>query len=164
LPASAQASWYNRFMRDQSWLEGRLADIWNNHFDDIAEKNPLIIRWGRRARTRLGSIRYDKKRNESRILMNALLKDEKVPQYVIDATIAHELSHYAHGFSSSHEQLYAHPHRGGIVDKELVNRGLGGALKSQQRWIKSNWLSLIREVPRVRRRRVRRVRYVLRFR
>jgi hypothetical protein len=140
-------------MRDQAWLRAQLTDIWNGYFEDVEEENPVVIAWGRAARTRLGSIRYDRRKRESKILMNRLLKDEMVPEYVIRATIAHELAHYAHGFSSDHPQLYAHPHRGGVVDKELIKRGLSRELKLQQRWVKAHWLTLIRELPRARRRR-----------
>ena len=48
---------------------------------------------------------------------------ELIPEYVIDTTVAHELVHYMHGFFSPHQRLYKHPHKGGIVTKELKKRG-----------------------------------------
>jgi hypothetical protein len=149
--------------RDQDWLQSRLDEIRYHYFLDVELKNPLTIAWGRRARGRLGSIKYDKNANKSHILINSLLKDPKVPAYVAEATIGHELVHYAHGFSSSHPQAYDHPHRGGIVDKELKRRGLGRKLTLQQSWVKANWLETIAQLPRPVRRR-RRMRYRVVFR
>jgi hypothetical protein len=148
--------------RDQSWLQERLEEIRYHYFLDVELKNPLTIAWGRRARTRLGSIKYDKKTDKSHILINSLLKDPNVPAYVAEATIGHELVHYAHGFSSSHPQAYDHPHRGGIVDKELRKRGMGRKLAAQQKWVKEHWIEIISALPRPARRRRWRYRVVFR--
>ena len=118
------------------------------HFTDVEAPNSVFIKWGRKARTRLGSIRkvYSKsilKRLggdfETQIIINSHFKDEKIPVYVVDATIAHELCHYAHGFSSPLPQVAYHPHKGGLVTAEMRDRGMGEMLKRQKRWLKKNW-------------------------
>jgi hypothetical protein len=77
------------------------------------------------------------------ITITGYFRDDVVPEYVVDSTIAHELVHYAHGFHSPHPQLYEHPHKGGIVDKELVKRGMGETLAKQQHWLKHEWLAIV---------------------
>jgi len=77
----------------------------------------------------------------------------------VTATIAHELCHYAHGFSSPLEQRHPHPHYGGVVTKEMKARGFEKELKMQKKWLKEVWPELLREKmpPRTIRRRRRRV-------
>ena len=72
--------------------------------------------------------------------------DERVPEYVIDTTLAHELVHYMHGFNSPLPQKYKHPHRGGIVDKELIKRGFGHNLSMEKVWAKNQWEKLFRVI------------------
>lgn len=157
--------------RNDEWLAERLATIWYRHFPDIAQPNEVIINFGRKSRTRLGSIgmtgwqplgsraAYNSRHREigvSVITITGYFKDERVPEYVVDATIGHELVHYAHGFHSPHPQLYEHPHKDGVVDKEMKRRGLGDILKQQKVWLRQEWKNIIGPVKRrVRRRRVR---------
>ncbi len=129
-------------MRDDSWLFEKLDEVWDKHFPDIYQDNDVRIVWGRRARTRLGSIKLGKDKGnhpETIITINALFKDEKIPDYVVLGTIAHELAHYAHGFHSPLEQKFKTPHAGGIVHKELTKRGLDEVIKKQTLWLKNNW-------------------------
>ena len=137
--------------RDNRWLEYRLAHIWANYFSDITSPNEVKISYGRRSRTRLGSIRLD--HGVSMITITRYFADLAVPEYVVDTTIAHELVHYAHGFHSPHAQRYRHPHRGGIVDTELHHRQMGKQLMLQQAWLKNVWPSIIGPLPRKKRRR-----------
>lgn len=143
-------------MRDQNWLEGRLNNIWRAFFNDIPQKN-VAIRWGRRARTRLGSITRQRFGNSfwsnlaltnggtpTIITINGLFKDERVPTYVVDMTIAHEICHFAHGFNSPLPQRYAKPHEGGVITAELKKRGLGEALALQKKWLKNNWSNYLK--------------------
>lgn len=156
-------------MRDEKWLFQKLDEIWDNHFSDIPQENNVKIVWGRRARTRLGSIKggngprltrqrpknkpsrsgastlnhLQRSPEETIITINALFKDEKIPEEVVIATIAHELVHYAHGFHSPLEQKFDAPHAGGIVIKELEKRGLGKIMKIQKEWLKNNWRDYI---------------------
>ena len=140
-------------LRDNDWLEGELEGLLRGSFSDIEIINPILIKFGRRARTRFGSIRL-LSGGESSIQINGVFKDPEVPAEVARVTIAHELAHYAHGFSSKHEQAHDHPHRGGVVDRELAQRGLGTELKLQKRWIKETWPKMAPKPVRRRRRKV----------
>jgi hypothetical protein len=157
-------------IRDHFYLEGRLKQIWQSYFNDIAPEN-ICIRWGRKARTRLGSITRAKFGNSIFsystlgkegspivITINRLFQKPEIPEYVIDATIAHEICHYVHGFSSQLPQKYFYPHAGGVVTAEMRKRGLEGILKMQKKWLKENWRDIVaQEFPR-RTRRIRRKR------
>jgi len=79
------------------------------------------------------------------VTINSLFKDEKIPEYVVTGTIAHELAHYAHGFHSPLEQKFATPHAGGVVHKEMDGRGLAEVRKKQRRWLKENWREYVDE-------------------
>jgi predicted metal-dependent hydrolase len=72
-------------------------------------------------------------------MMNGHFKDIRIPLYVIDATIAHELAHYAQGFSSPLPRLSRFPHRGGSVDNELDDRGLNWLVQKELNWLNKNW-------------------------
>jgi hypothetical protein len=133
--------------RDNTWLANRLEQLRQRCFEDVAIGNLIQVRFGRITKTRLGSIttrRLAGKPAISLITINGLFRNQEVPAEVIDAVLGHEFTHYAHGWHSPHPKLYSHPHRGGIVDKELLERGLGSALKEQQRWVKGNFARLYR--------------------
>lgn len=134
-------------MRDSSYLEYRLGLLWQNHFAEIPRNNKVEIRFGRKARRRLGSIRkYHFGGNEhfdTLIYINGYFKDLYIPEFVIDATICHELAHYAHGFSSPLPQLSRFPHRGGLVDQELSKRGLDQLVQAESAWLQHNWLDYL---------------------
>jgi hypothetical protein len=136
-------------MRDDKWLFLMLDLVWDKYFPDVPQDNDVKIVWGRRARTRLGSIKQGQrvkgKHPETIITINSLFKDPKIPKYVVVGTIAHELSHYAHGFHSPIEQKFQNPHAGGIVTKELKQRGLEAIYRSQRKWLKLNWRAYIQE-------------------
>ena len=141
-------------MRDNRWLEAKLNQIIRESFQDINICNNLTIKFGRKARTRLGSIRKQyygsflnqmMRKYDSEILINGLFRNEAIPELIINSTIAHELCHYAHGFSSPLPQLSRYPHSGGIVDSELIKRGLGDDLITQKKWLKAHWVRIIKE-------------------
>ncbi len=111
-------------VRDNHWLISRLDHIWSNYFPDIPQKNKVFIKFGREAKYRFGSIRMPYKDQNTYILINGMFRDSKYPSEIVDHTIAHELVHYAQGFSSPHPKMHAYPHRGGVIDKELNQRGL----------------------------------------
>jgi len=147
-------------MRNHEYLQSRLDSIITNFFPEIDNSRITII-FGRRARTRLGSIKQPKSLESSVVTINGIFADESIPTEIIDATIAHELCHYIHGFSSSLPQLLSHPHRGGVVNTEIRNRGLGHILDFQTRWLKTSWPSIVKShFPNIVRRR-RRIRFVL---
>lgn len=133
-------------MRNNFWLQEKLNFIWQNYFNDIAKMNNIQISFGRKARRRLASIRQMSKHDKSSdtsIKVTGYFRDEEIPEYVVTATLAHELCHYAQGFASPHPQYSKFPHRGDVVDSELRRRGLGKVLEMQEIWLKKNWNSYV---------------------
>lgn len=130
--------------RDQEWLENLLADVWYRDFEDVPQTNSVIIKWGRKAKRRLGSISQDPTDRETSIItINNLFQDLFVPEYVIRATIVHEMTHYAHGFNSPLQQKQRHPHSGGVILREFKERGLEDLYRQQKSWLKQNWQTVI---------------------
>lgn len=121
--------------RDNTWLLYRLNEIWTDHFSDVSQLNPVHIRFGRFARLRFGSIKLDPRTKKTHITISGMFKDEKIPQEVVDHTIAHELCHYAHGFSSPHGRLHKYPHEGGVIKAEMERRGLIYLYQVYRKWI-----------------------------
>ena len=130
------------FLRDDIWLLSRLDHLWSNYFTDVKQVNKVFIRFGRYSKLRLGSIRMERVSKSSYITITGVFKDERVPVEVIDHTIAHELCHYTHGFSSPKPKLHKYPHHGGVIKKELGGRGLGDLNKAYQSWLKGYRKSL----------------------
>jgi len=156
-------------MRNNQYLKEKLDNIWQTYFADVPRRNEVNITFGRCARTRLGSIKLIQKskiKNQndkskfknlpSQIVITGYFKDGAVPEFMIDAVIAHELCHYAHGFSSPLPQLFKYPHQGRAVDREMIKRGLGDTLLAQQKWLRLEWKKII-GAPKRRVRRRRRV-------
>ena len=141
-------------MRDNLWLQKRFENVWISHFPDIEKENNIIVSFGRNARTRLGSIKSLNK-TDTKITITGYFRDERVPEFMIDATLAHEISHYVHGFFSPRPRISKHPHRGGLVDNELRNRGFSEILINQKLWLKTEWKNIIGIRPRKRRSRAR---------
>jgi hypothetical protein len=147
--------------RTNNWLASRMYDLWENHFADVPRKNLVVIKFGRASGRQLGSIKWARKntriksllktkevrdtyvvQDDRRITVITITKnfqDPKIPELVVDATIAHEIVHYVHGFSSPLKQTYRHPHQGGIVRKELESRGLGELHNKAREWLRENW-------------------------
>lgn len=123
-------------MRNDIWLISRLDYLWSKYFDDVPQKNKVFIKFGRFAKLRLGSITYDKKLGHSTITITGMFKNPQIPQTIVDCTIAHELTHYSHGFSSPHRRMHKYPHEGGVVKREMEARGMGHLLKAYRNWIK----------------------------
>lgn len=134
--------------RTNAWLAARLQYLHQTYFDDIAIPNLILVKFGRASRTRFGSIvartRPGEREITTYITINSLFKDETVPEYVIDATLMHEFTHYAHGFHSPLPQKYRYPHQGGIVDKEIIVRGGEHLLRQQKEWIKKDYKPFLR--------------------
>ena len=130
--------------RDEAWLQLILDKIWDNFFPEVVQHNDVRIVYGRRAKRRLGSIGLDSEdRNTSIITINSIFKRDDIPEFVIEATIFHELTHYAHGFNSPLAQAQAHPHAGGVMRREFAERGLLDLYLQQKRWLKDNWVNII---------------------
>ncbi|MFA6423437.1 MAG: hypothetical protein WCW17_03230 [Patescibacteria group bacterium] len=134
-------------MRSNIFLKIRLLEIWLKYFNDTPKRNEIEIKFGRCAVKRLGSIRSIKNPKNGRldtlIYINGYFRDPKIPEFMIDATIAHELCHYAQGFASPLPQLSPYPHRGGAIDKEVIARGLGHLIKFEKKWLKKYWFRYI---------------------
>ena len=127
-------------MRDNKWLQQLLDETWDAYFSDVAQDNDVRIVFGRRAKRRLGSISLDPSdRTISIITMNGIFKSLEIPEFVIQATLVHELTHYAQGFNSPLAQAQAHPHAGGVMKREFTERGLLELYLTQKRWLKLNW-------------------------
>ena len=127
-------------MRDNTWLLELLDETWDTYFSDVPQDNDVRIVFGRRARRRLGSISLDPNNNTiSIITMNGIFKSDEIPIFVIQATLVHELTHYAQGFNSPLAQAQAHPHAGGVMKREFTERGLLELYLNQKRWLKINW-------------------------
>lgn len=135
--------------RDEAWLQQLLDDTWDTHFQDVPQHNDVRICFGRRAKRRLGSISLDPNdRTTSVITMNGLFRNPHVPEFVILATLVHELTHYAHGFNSPLDQAQAYPHAGGVMRREYDERGLLWLYTDQKVWLKQYWPAFVaRELP-----------------
>ena len=79
------------------------------------------------------------KNGNSEIAVNGLFCNLKIPEYMIDVTIAHELVHYLHGFNSPYEKMYVHPHKGGVVEREMRKRGFGHLIRLEKEFSKRVW-------------------------
>lgn len=121
--------------RDDVWLLSRLSNLWENYFFNVAQDNPVFIRFGRYSRFRLGSIRLDRHTKKSYITVTGMFRNPAIPVEVVDHTIAHELCHYTHGFSSTKPRLHKYPHHGGIIKKELESRGMHKLVKAYAIWL-----------------------------
>ncbi len=147
-------------MRDDKWLEKKMYYLWENYFADVKRKNIVIIKFGKRSKRQLGSIKWASKKTRGlkRFLLNkfyeddkrisvititSLFKNEDIPEDVVLATIAHEMCHYAHGFNSPLKQIYAHPHKGGVIRKEMEKRGLADLYHFSKKWLRNNWRKYI---------------------
>lgn len=132
-------------VRDNQWLQDRAKSIWQKHFSDIKIGNHVFVRFGQKAYTRLGSIKFGVGQKHTHITITGVFKDLEIPEFVIDATLAHEISHYAHGFFSPHERAFHHPHQGGIIKKEMIRRGLGDVYLLNQKWLRKNWREYVKK-------------------
>ena len=130
-------------MRDDEWLQNRFSQIWNLFFPDV-EKKDITIKWKGKWKNKFGHIKRTK--HGSEIVVNELFKDLRVPEDIIKLTIAHEITHYMHGFQSHLPQQYDHPHQGGVVDKVLIEKGFRYALKREKKWFKEEWIPMYKEM------------------
>lgn len=150
-------------MRDRKYLENLMYDLWENNFSDIPRKNLVLIKFGKYSKRQLGSIKManqDTKikgllsksrddyevQDDKRVTVITITKyfqNEIIPEYVVSATIAHELCHYTHGFSSPLEKQFNKPHQGNIINKELSKRDLLESQCLADEWLKKNWVTIV---------------------
>ena len=135
-------------MRTNQWLSERLSHLHRTYFTDIEIKNAVLVKFGRKSKGRLGSIIARPAKGftlpVTYITINSLFKDEIVPDYVIEATLAHEFVHYSHGFHSPLERKYKFPHKGDIVNKDIRARGMGELLDRQNVWLKKEYTQFLK--------------------
>lgn len=125
--------------RDDHWLASELNRIWERFFSDVPRVNTVQVSFGRHWTTRLGLITLSRENQNTYIGINGLLRHDEVPDFVHRATLAHELAHYAHGFGSPLPQRFSHPHKGGVVTKELMSRGLLHEHRACRHWVHEQW-------------------------
>ncbi|MBT4835566.1 hypothetical protein HON86_03035 [Candidatus Woesearchaeota archaeon] len=128
-------------MRDDIWLNDRLDVVWDKIIPEVERKNEVIIRFIGKWKNKFAHIKM-LRNGSTEIAINSLFKYPDVPDFILETTIAHELIHYMHGFQSPHPQLFRHPHRGGIVDKEIKKRGYAFLFDLEKSWVKNNWFRL----------------------
>jgi hypothetical protein len=125
--------------RDDDWLNSRLNYLWGIYFKDVERKNHVFARFKGKWKNKFGHIRRLKNKS-SEIAVNSFFKNKAIPEFMVDLTLAHELVHYSHGFHSPLKRLYKHPHKGGIVTKELKKRGFKELIKVEREFIKTKWI------------------------
>ena len=131
-------------MRDDKWLRERMLEIWQLRFIDVPKLNKVNIKFKGKWKTKFGHIKL--KGKDTEIVINSLFKNEDVPQYIVDLTIAHELVHYSHGFHSPLERKFRYPHQGGIVNKELKRRGFKDALMFEKKVFRKEWPEMFKRI------------------
>jgi len=133
-------------LRDNGWLKSRFDYIRQRYFFDVEIKNNIIVKFGRPTKTRMGSIKKGRRVENfnSIVTINGHFRNPNIPSYVIDAVLSHEFMHYAHGFCSPHQQAFCHPHKGGVVNQDLRERGLADILKAEKVWLKTHWKDFIK--------------------
>ena len=126
------------------YLTAKAAALIRENFSDRGVTNLLVIKWGAKSRRTLGHIKsLNSKEYGSIIEINSMLKSLDVPEYVLDYVLMHELTHYFQGFGSNHERKHKHPHKGGIVEKELARHGWKEITEKSEKWIKENWKNIL---------------------
>ena len=129
-----------------NYLAKKTASLIRENFAERGVTNFLVVQTGRKWKRTLGHIKTLKSNDYgSTIEINPMLFDLDVPEYVLDYVIMHELTHYFQGFASNHEKKHKHPHRGGIVEKELARLGWEEIQKNSDKWIKENWDTLLKK-------------------
>lgn len=130
-------------MRDNQWLLQTTKRLWRTYFQDTHPANNVVVLFSRRNRRVMGSIKYDPKTKNTYLRINGHFRNPTIPQYVVEATIAHEIVHYLHGFSSPQNQRYLYPHQNGVVKRELLERGLSNLEKKAKTWLKQQWTKFL---------------------
>jgi len=155
----------NLDLRDNNYLQNLMYELWEEYFNDVPRKNFVATKFGKYAKRQLGCIKYATKNSKiksllekyseeidsqdvdsvSIILLTKYFTNEEIPQYVLVATLVHELCHYTHGFHSPLVKKYRYPHKGGVVKKELIRRGLDGVTEESELWLKKNWSKILQK-------------------
>ncbi len=132
-------------MRDDKWLDEKLELIWGSLFPDTERANNVIIKFKGKWKNKFGHIKRLSNK-DTEIAINSLFKHEQVPEFIIDLTVIHELVHYSHGFHSPLPKLHDHPHKHGIVTKELKKLGYSHLIKEERKFVREEWLKIYNEL------------------
>ncbi len=129
-----------------NYLARKAAQLIRENFAERGVTNFLVVKTGQKWSRTLGHIKtLEDKEYGSMIEINPLLFDLDVPEYVLDYVIMHELTHYFQGFGSNHEKTHKHPHRGGVVEKELERLGWEEIQKKADVWLKDGWAKILQK-------------------
>jgi len=134
-----------------NYLAKKTAQLIRENFSEKGVINFLVVKTGKKWKRKLGHIKPHKEGNKynaeygSVIEINPLLFDLDVPEFILDYVILHELIHYFQGFASNHERKFRHPHKGGIVEKEMERLGWGEIQKKSDKWLKKNWSDILKK-------------------
>lgn len=131
-------------MRDDYWLKERMEQMWILLFPEVPKENLVIVRFKGKWKNKFGHIKKIKGAN-TEIAINSIFRDERVPDYIIDLTLAHEMVHYMHGFNSPLPKQFNKPHAGGIVNRELKKKGFGHLLLKEREWVKKEWPDIAKQ-------------------
>jgi hypothetical protein len=131
--------------RDDLWLSDLHDEIWDRYFPDTPRANVVRLSFGPPWKSRLGLITMSLDAATTFIVVNGLLRHPEIPEFVVTVTVAHEMVHYAHGFGSPLPRRYKHPHRGGIVKRELIRRGMVDQYERYDDWVYRYWYEFYEE-------------------
>ena len=131
-------------MRDEEWLATLLHEVWDTKFPEVKKRNNVVTRWKGNWKNKFGHIRRLKNK-DTEIAINTLFQDARVPKFIVELTLAHELVHYMQGFHSPYPKMFKHPHKGGVVNKELKLRGYSEEIRKEREWFKKEWITLYNE-------------------
>ena len=121
-------------MPTDAFLAKKTAQLCREYFPHRTISNLLAVRWSKPWKSKLGHIKPLKNTAfGSLIEINSLLSDPRVPEFVLEVTLLHELIHYFQGFASNQARTQLHPHRGGAVTKEFAQFGWQELLKKQEK-------------------------------
>lgn len=93
--------------RNEQWLNQKLEQIWQLIYPEVQKANHVKAVFRGRGRNKFGHIK--KKGENTEIAVNSLFRHYIVPEYIIDTTLAHELTHYMHGFGSPLKNITSTP-------------------------------------------------------
>lgn len=130
-------------MHSDTLLAKKTAQLVRENFSKHEISNLLCVRWGKPWKSKLGHIKPFKNTEfGSLIEINSVLNDPRVPEFVVEATLLHELIHYFQGFGSNKPRQRRHPHRGGSVQNEMARFGWTQIQQKQDEWVKQNFFHL----------------------
>lgn len=134
-------------MNSDRYLTKKTGEILRENFPQKQITNLLVVKWSDDAwKTKLGHITPLKNAEfGSLIEINSVLNNPHVPEFVVEATLLHELIHYFDGFGSNHKRLRRHPHAGGVMKKEFAKFGWTELAEKQNKWIEKNFSGIYHE-------------------